>query len=67
MSAIRRVLSTTVAKWQRARVLPAFVEIMLSAGELDEARAGCHELEDIAREFGTETLAAMARHARGRQ
>ncbi len=65
LSAIRRMLSTTTVKWQRARLLPAFVDIMLSAGELDEARAGCRELEDIARDFGTEILGAMAAHARG--
>jgi ATP/maltotriose-dependent transcriptional regulator MalT len=64
-SAIRRVLSTTTVKWQRARLLPAFVEIMLSAGELDEARTGRRELENIARDFGTEILGAMAAHARG--
>ncbi|HEU4350299.1 MAG TPA: LuxR C-terminal-related transcriptional regulator [Burkholderiales bacterium] len=64
-TAIRRVLATTSVKWQRARLLPAFVEIMLSAGELDDARAACRELEDIAREFGTEIIGAMAAHARG--
>jgi DNA-binding NarL/FixJ family response regulator len=65
VSAIRRVLSTTTVKWQRARLLPAFVEIMLAAGELDEARAACRELEEVARDFGTEILGAMAAHARG--
>jgi DNA-binding NarL/FixJ family response regulator len=38
---------------------------MLSGGELDEAHRACTELENIAGEFGTEILGAMARHARG--
>jgi DNA-binding NarL/FixJ family response regulator len=42
-----------------------FVEIMLSAGELDEARTAARELDEIARYFGTEHLDAMAAHARG--
>jgi DNA-binding NarL/FixJ family response regulator len=65
VSAIRRVLSTTTVKWRRARLLPAFIEIMLSAGQIDEARVACQELEGIARDFGTEIIGAMAAHARG--
>jgi DNA-binding CsgD family transcriptional regulator len=65
VSAIRRVLSTTKAKWQRARLLPAFVEIMCAAGEVDEARGACRELEEIAQDFGTEIVGAMAAHALG--
>lgn len=63
-SAIDRVLASTTAPWQRARMLPAYVEIMLGAGQLDDARRGAAELEDIAREFDTEILGAMAAHAR---
>jgi DNA-binding CsgD family transcriptional regulator len=65
VSAIRRVLATTTAKWQRARLLPAYVEVMLSGGLLDEAHQACTELERIAGEFATEILGAMARQARG--
>jgi DNA-binding CsgD family transcriptional regulator len=64
-SAMRRALATTAIKWERARLLPAFVEIMLAAGALDEARQGCVELEGLARDFGSELLGAMAAHARG--
>jgi DNA-binding CsgD family transcriptional regulator len=64
-SAIRRVLSTTTAKWQRARLLPALVEILLAAGDLEEAAGGARELENIARELGTEIPGAMAAHASG--
>ena len=37
--------------WKRARLLPACVEIMLAAGDVEEARRACDELEDIAREL----------------
>jgi ATP/maltotriose-dependent transcriptional regulator MalT len=63
--AVRRVLSTTRASWQRARLLPAFVEIALAAGRIEEADEASRELDAIAHELGTEILAAMAAHARG--
>ena len=47
------------------RLLPAHVEILLAAGDLDEARPPRAELEDAARKLDTEVLAAMAAHARG--
>lgn len=65
VNAIERVLQTTTPVWQRARMLPACVEIMLSAGDLDAARAAADELAAVAGEFGTEVLAAMAADARG--
>jgi len=68
VSALRRVLqatSPTQARLKRARFLPAFVEICLAVGELDEAERGCVELEGIARDVGTDVLRAMAAHARG--
>lgn len=63
--AIRRVLGTTTASWKRAHFLPACVEILLAAGDLEEARGACRQLEEIAGEFGTEVLGAIAAHARG--
>jgi DNA-binding NarL/FixJ family response regulator len=65
LSSMRRLLTTTTARWQRARFLPAFVEIALATKELSEARAATSELEEIAREFDSEILRAMAAHARG--
>jgi len=64
-TSIRRVLETTRAPWQRARYLPASVEILLSSGDVEEARAAARELEEIAERYGTEVLGAMAAHARG--
>lgn len=65
VNAIERVVQSTTPIWQRARMLPAFVEIMLAAGALDRARAAVDELATIAGDFGTEVLGAMAAHARG--
>jgi DNA-binding CsgD family transcriptional regulator len=62
---IRRVLATTGSPLRRARLLPALVEIMMTAGAVDEAREACEELEAIAGRFTTEVLAAMASQARG--
>lgn len=50
---------------QRVRLLPAHVEVMLAAGDLEEARGAAAELEEAARNPGTEVLVAMAAHARG--
>jgi ATP/maltotriose-dependent transcriptional regulator MalT len=46
-------------------LLPAYVEIMLAAGNLDEARVASVELDEIARSFNMDLVGAMAAHARG--
>jgi DNA-binding CsgD family transcriptional regulator len=51
---------------KRARLLPAQVEIMLAAGDLEAAELGCAELDSIARaEEKPGALTAMAAQARG--
>ena len=64
-AAIRRVTTETVEPADRARLLPACVEIMLAVGEPRAARAACQELESIAARRGGGALPAMAAHARG--
>lgn len=64
-AAIRRVLSGIADPLQRARMLPAQIDILLAAGELDEARAACIELADIADSQGTDMLQALAAQAQG--
>lgn len=64
-AAIRRVVSATTDRLQRARLLPAYIEILLAAGDIEEARGACRELEEIATGFETGALAAIAAHARG--
>jgi DNA-binding CsgD family transcriptional regulator/tetratricopeptide (TPR) repeat protein len=64
-AAIRRVLGATTQPLQRARFLPAFVEIMLANNDIDEARSGYVELEGLADRIATPVLGAMAAHACG--
>lgn len=63
--AIRRVLDTATATWQRARFLPAYTEIHLADGDVDAAHEAADELEQIASRYGIATLGAMASNARG--
>lgn len=65
VNTIERVLVTTTSTWQRAKQLPACVEIMLAAGKLDKARAAAVELDTIAKRFGTQILGAIAAQAEG--
>jgi DNA-binding CsgD family transcriptional regulator len=65
-SSIRRVVSETGAPGKRARVLPAYVEILIAVGDLKGAEEGCAELNSIARgEDEPGALTAMAAQARG--
>jgi DNA-binding NarL/FixJ family response regulator len=65
VTAIRRLARVTKGRWQRARLLPACVEIFLATGEFDEARSACNELDALARDLGGDALRALAAHARG--
>jgi ATP/maltotriose-dependent transcriptional regulator MalT len=62
---IRRVVGTASDRLERTRLLPAHVEILLAAGEIEEAAAASQELQETAAVFDTEILNAMAAHARG--
>jgi DNA-binding NarL/FixJ family response regulator len=64
-AAVRRILGGLTDPMKRARYLPAHVEIMLAAGDLEEARSAAAELEKLAESFDTEAVVAMAAHARG--
>ncbi|MER8799125.1 LuxR C-terminal-related transcriptional regulator [Mesorhizobium sp. M0998] len=64
-AAIRRVMGATTDQVRRIRLLPAHVEIMLAADDIEEARRACHELADVGESYGTEPLRALAAHARG--
>jgi DNA-binding CsgD family transcriptional regulator/tetratricopeptide (TPR) repeat protein len=64
-AAIRRMLAETIDRGRRARLLAAYVEILLSAGDVREARAGAHELATIAADYGRDVLTAMAAQALG--
>ena len=64
-AAMRRVLSAARDPLQRTRFLPAYVEIMLAASELGEARRAADELALLAEGFGMELLSAISQHAQG--
>jgi DNA-binding CsgD family transcriptional regulator/tetratricopeptide (TPR) repeat protein len=63
--AIRRVLAETADPLRRARLLPAAVEIALAAGDVNEARQACAELEEIASVWPSSVLDTVLAHARG--
>ncbi|HEX4733842.1 MAG TPA: LuxR C-terminal-related transcriptional regulator [Thermoleophilaceae bacterium] len=62
---IRRAEAATTLPIERARLLPAFVEIMLAAGETESARVACAELQDLARNYDSAMLGALLAHAQG--
>jgi DNA-binding CsgD family transcriptional regulator len=64
-ASIHRVLAETTEPLKRAGLLPACVEIMLAAGDVDAAVAACRELEELAARFDSGMLGAMVAHARG--
>ena len=65
-AAIRRVVDETTAAGLRAGVLPAYVQIMLAAGDQEAAADACQELEAIAESHEVAAIGAMAAEARGR-
>jgi DNA-binding CsgD family transcriptional regulator len=64
-AAIRRAVGETRERTQRARLLPAYVEIELAVGACEEACDACVELEQIADEHRSGMLGAMAAYAWG--
>jgi len=64
-SSIRRALDETTGRLERAKLLPAGVEIDVASGELDAARTATEELESIAEEFRSPALHAEAAMCRG--
>ena len=64
-AAIRRVMGETSERLKRAGLLPAYIEIMLVVGDIDEARSACRELGEIAEEYESALLQTMVAQARG--
>ena len=62
---IRRAVESTPDPLPRAKLLPAYVEIMLAVGDIDQAQEACRDLIQIAEDFDTGVLGAMAAHAEG--
>ncbi|MGH7475975.1 MAG: LuxR C-terminal-related transcriptional regulator [Longimicrobiales bacterium] len=64
-AAIRRLLAEAEQRRARSNVLPAFVDIMLAAGDVAASRAGADELAQIAAELDAPMLHAIALTAEG--
>jgi len=65
LAAIRRAVGETADPAARAGLLPAFVDILLEGGQVEDARAAWEELDEIASAYGTELLRALSAQARG--
>jgi DNA-binding CsgD family transcriptional regulator len=64
-AAIRRVVLETGEPMRRAGLLPAFVEIMLAAGDLEDARRAQRELDELTDGYRGGMLGAIVAHTRG--
>ena len=63
ISAVRRLLAEAHDPVRRSWMLPAGVEVLVSAQLLDEARQNSDELTGIASAFGSSAIRAMATYA----
>jgi DNA-binding CsgD family transcriptional regulator len=64
-AAVRRSLAETRSPLKRSRLLPAYAEIMVAAGDLDEARRAADELGAIAHGYPSAMLHAIAAQVTG--
>jgi DNA-binding CsgD family transcriptional regulator len=64
-AAMRRLAAETAEPIERAALLPAHVEILLAAGDVDEALAAGRELAALAECFESELLDALAAQTDG--
>ena len=62
---IRRAVSESSRGLSRVALLPAYVQIVLAAGDIDAAAGACRELDEIVAQQGSEAIDAMSSHARG--
>jgi DNA-binding CsgD family transcriptional regulator len=65
VAGILRVLAETQDAIGRSKALPAYIEIMLEAKDLEAGRKAADELQRIADDFGAPYLGALAAHAMG--
>jgi DNA-binding NarL/FixJ family response regulator len=64
-AAIRRGMDEASDRVARSKLLAAYVEILLAAGDVRAARAGADELVQLADDLAAPLLAAVAAHAQG--
>ena len=64
-AAMRRALHATTNQSRRARLLPSYVEVMVAAHEIDEAREASRELGALSDALDADALRAAAAEAEG--
>ncbi len=64
-AALRRALAETVPPLKRSRLLPAYAEVLVALGDVDGARSACRELAEIAVDFPSAMLGAIAAYVQG--
>jgi len=64
-AAIHRAVGETTAPLKRTKLLPAYVEITLAMGDVEEARNACREFQEISARYDSAMPGAMVAHARG--
>jgi DNA-binding CsgD family transcriptional regulator len=64
-AAIARAIEEARDPRRRAMLMPAYIEIAIAAGDVDEARAVANELAELAEKRGAPMLRATAFYARG--
>ena len=64
-TAIRLAVDEAHGTETRSRLLPAYIEIMLAAGDIHAARMAADELASLAADFDAPVLTAVAAQARG--
>ncbi len=64
-ASLRRLVAETEDPVTRLRLLPAHVEVMLAANDVDAAQIAAAELADLSSRFGSDALKAQAAYAEG--
>lgn len=65
LAAVKRALEEATESWQRARHLPALVEIALAVGETELARRAVADLLNVSKSIGMPMLDAITARANG--
>ena len=65
LAAVRRAVGETDEQRRRAALLPAYVEIALAVGEVEDAGRASAELSSISDLHGSDALGAISAYARG--
>ena len=63
--ALRRAAGDANDAFQRAKLWPALIEVLLATHATEEALAASRELDIVAQRFGSDLLHGLAAHARG--